>query len=48
MMMILGFAISAPLAGHFLDPFSNVRLIAVTATRLRDRLRPRYARGLGR
>ncbi len=32
MMMILGFAISAPLAGHFLDPFSNVRLIAVTAT----------------
>jgi MFS transporter, BCD family, chlorophyll transporter len=32
MMMILGFAISAPLAGHFLDPFSNERLIAVTAT----------------
>ncbi len=32
MMMILGFAISAPLAGHFLDPFSNARLIAVTAT----------------
>ena len=32
MMMILGFAISAPLAGHFLDPFSNGRLIAVTAT----------------
>jgi geranylgeranyl reductase len=32
MMMILGFAISAPLAGHFLDPFSNERLIAVTAS----------------
>ncbi len=32
MMMILGFALSAPLAGHFLDPFSNVRLIEVTAT----------------
>ncbi len=32
MMMIFGFAISAPLAGHFLDPFSNQRLIAVTAT----------------
>ena len=32
MMMILGFAISAPLAGHFLDPFSNMRLITVTAT----------------
>jgi BCD family chlorophyll transporter-like MFS transporter len=32
MMMILGFAISAPLAGHFLDPFSNRRLVAVTAT----------------
>ena len=32
MMMIVGFAISAPLAGHFLDPFSNARLIAVTAT----------------
>ena len=31
MMMILGFALSAPLAGHFLDPFSNERLIAVTA-----------------
>ena len=32
MMMIFGFAITAPLAGHFLDPFSNARLIAVTAT----------------
>ena len=32
MMMILGFAISAPLAGSFLDPFSSTRLIAVTAT----------------
>ncbi len=29
--MILGFAISAPLAGHFLDPFSNARLIEVTS-----------------
>jgi MFS transporter, BCD family, chlorophyll transporter len=32
MMMIFGFAISAPLAGHFLEPFSNQRLIAVTTT----------------
>ena len=31
-MMIFGFALTAPLAGHFLDPFSNMRLIAVTAT----------------
>jgi BCD family chlorophyll transporter-like MFS transporter len=31
MMMILGFAVSAPLAGHFLDPFSNARLVEVTA-----------------
>ncbi len=31
-MMIFGFAITAPLAGHFLDPFSNARLVAVTAT----------------
>jgi BCD family chlorophyll transporter-like MFS transporter len=31
-MMIFGFALTAPLAGHFLDPFSNTRLIAVTAT----------------
>ena len=31
MMMILGFAISAPVAGHFLNPFSNSRLIMVTA-----------------
>ncbi len=30
MMMILGFAISAPLAGSLLDPFSNARLVAVT------------------
>jgi BCD family chlorophyll transporter-like MFS transporter len=29
-MMIFGFAITAPLAGHFLDPFSNERLILVT------------------
>ncbi|RBP11327.1 BCD family chlorophyll transporter-like MFS transporter [Roseiarcus fermentans] len=32
MMMILGFAVSAPLAGHFLDPFSNARLIEVTGS----------------
>jgi BCD family chlorophyll transporter-like MFS transporter len=32
LMMIFGFALTAPLAGHFLDPFSNMRLIAVTAT----------------
>ena len=31
-MMIFGFAFTAPLAGHFLDPFSNMRLIVVTAT----------------
>jgi len=31
-MMIVGFAITAPLAGHFLDPFSNERLILVTGT----------------
>ncbi len=31
-MMIFGFALTAPLAGHFLDPFSNTRLIGVTAT----------------
>ncbi|WP_406855327.1 BCD family MFS transporter [Alsobacter sp. KACC 23698] len=30
-MMIAGFAISAPLAGHFLDPFSPARLVGVTA-----------------
>lgn len=30
-MMIAGFAITAPLAGHFLDPFSVGRLVAVTA-----------------
>ena len=30
-MMILGFAVTAPLAGHFLDPFSNARLVGVTA-----------------
>lgn len=30
-MMILGFAVSAPLAGHFLDPFSQTRLVIVTA-----------------
>ena len=30
-MMILGFAVSAPIAGHYLDPFSQQRLIVVTA-----------------
>ena len=30
-MMIFGFALTAPLAGHFLDPFSNERLVQVTA-----------------
>ncbi len=30
-MMILGFAVTAPLAGHFLDPYSHARLIEVTA-----------------
>ena len=31
-MMIAGFAITAGAAGHFLDPFSPERLVAVTAT----------------
>jgi len=31
-MMIFGFALTAPLAGHFLDPFSNTRLVLVTST----------------
>jgi len=31
-MMIFGFAVTAPLAGRFLDPFSNLRLVAVAAT----------------
>ncbi|PPQ32297.1 MFS transporter [Rhodoblastus sphagnicola] len=30
-MMIVGFAVTAPLAGHFLDPYSGSRLIAVTS-----------------
>jgi BCD family chlorophyll transporter-like MFS transporter len=30
--MIFGFAVTAPLAGHFLDPFSQTRLIEVTAS----------------
>jgi BCD family chlorophyll transporter-like MFS transporter len=30
-MMIFGFALTAPLAGHFLDPYSNARLILVTS-----------------
>lgn len=30
-MMILGFVISAPLAGHFLEPYSHERLVLVTA-----------------
>jgi len=31
-MMIVGFAVTAPLAGHFLDPFSGPRLVAVSGT----------------
>jgi BCD family chlorophyll transporter-like MFS transporter len=31
-MMIFGFALTAPLAGYFLDPFTNARLIGVTAS----------------
>ena len=31
-MMIAGFAVTAPLAGHFLDPFSGTRLAAVSGT----------------
>ena len=31
-MMIFGFAITAPLAGHFLDPYSPARLVAVVGT----------------
>jgi BCD family chlorophyll transporter-like MFS transporter len=31
-MMIFGFALTAPLAGHFLDPYTPVRLVQVTAT----------------
>jgi BCD family chlorophyll transporter-like MFS transporter len=31
-MMIAGFAVTAALAGHFLDPFSPARLVIVTAT----------------
>ena len=31
-MMIAGFVITATVAGHFLDPFSPMRLVAVTAT----------------
>ena len=31
-MMIFGFALTAPLAGHFLDPYTHARLVAVTAT----------------
>lgn len=30
-MMILGFVVSAPIAGHFLEPYSHGRLIAVTS-----------------
>jgi len=30
-MMIAGFAVTATVAGHFLDPFSGMRLVAVTA-----------------
>ena len=31
-MMIIGFAVTAGIAGHFLDPYSPERLLAVTAT----------------
>jgi BCD family chlorophyll transporter-like MFS transporter len=31
-MMIFGFAITAPLAGHFLDPYTPARLVAVMGT----------------
>ncbi|WP_311273857.1 BCD family MFS transporter [Methylobacterium sp. WCS2018Hpa-22] len=31
-MMIAGFAITTPIAGHFLDPFSGVRLVMVSGT----------------
>ncbi|GEP00099.1 BCD family MFS transporter [Methylobacterium haplocladii] len=31
-MMIVGFAVTAPLAGHYLDPFSGARLMAVSGT----------------
>ena len=31
-MMIFGFALTAPLAGHFLDPFTGGRLVAVSGT----------------
>ena len=31
-MMIVDFALTAPLAGHFLDPFSTTRLVAVSGT----------------
>ena len=48
MMMILGFAISAPLAGSFLDPFSNTRLIAVTSTICAIAFTVAYPRCLGR
>jgi MFS transporter, BCD family, chlorophyll transporter len=30
--MIAGFAVTAPIAGHFLDPFSNSRLVIVTTS----------------
>ena len=33
-MMIFGFALTAPLAGHFLDPYSPTRLVAVVGGRL--------------
>lgn len=31
-MMIVGFAVTAPLAGHFLEPFSVMRLVAVSGS----------------
>ena len=31
-MMIIGFAVTAGIAGHFLDPYSPERLLVVTST----------------
>ena len=39
LMMIVGIAVTAPPAGHFLDPFSIARLVAVTGTVVARRLR---------
>ena len=45
-MMIFGFALTAPLAGRFLDPFSPDAADRRHRGRLRPRLRRRRARGL--